>query len=149
MLGELAFTSEDYQRAHVISEINNAAWVLAGSYFLTGEDNSDKTVKIRRPFHPAQDSWGALEIKARYGGIWVNKDAFISLANSTTSAQRADDISLGLNWHLNQHIKWMLDYEQTDFNGGSATGDREDERAMLPRLQLSYETWRIIRHAEE
>ena len=41
-----------------------------------------------------------MEIKARYSGIWVDKDAFINLATLTNAAQRADEIGLGANWQL-------------------------------------------------
>jgi hypothetical protein len=31
----------------------------------------------------------------------------------------------------------MLSYHRTDFSGGSLTGDREPENALMGRLQLS------------
>lgn len=138
VLGEYAFTSEDYRRANVISEIENSAWLIGGSYFLTGEENGYKAVTIRHPFDPAQGGWGAVELKVRYTGLVVDKDAFTSLASLASAAQRADEITVGANWHLNRHVKWLFDYGHTTFNGGSAAGDREDESVALTRLQLVY-----------
>jgi phosphate-selective porin OprO/OprP len=46
---------------------------------------------------------------------------------------------LGLNWYLNENLKWVLNYEQTSFDGGAAGGsDREDEKAFLTRVALGF-----------
>lgn len=137
-LGEYAFVAEDYKRAGQVTEVNHSAWSLRASYFLTGEENGFKTVKILRPFDASAGAWGAFEAKVRYDGLWVDKDTFANLATLTSSAQRADAFTAGLNWHLNQNVKWMLDYGHTTFNGGAAAGDREDESVILTRLQLVY-----------
>ncbi len=46
--------------------------------------------------------------------------------------------ALGLNWYLNQNIKLVLDYEQTEFEAGGggtakALRDREEEKGVLSR----------------
>jgi len=48
-------------------------------------------------------------------------------------------IGVGLNWYLNQNVKWSLNYEVTSFDGGAADGgDREDEEVILTRLGLGF-----------
>ena len=46
---------------------------------------------------------------------------------------------MGVNWYLNRYVKLVLNYERTEFDGGSATrGDRPTEGVILTRMQLSY-----------
>jgi phosphate-selective porin OprO and OprP len=40
---------------------------------------------------------------------------------------------------LNQNVKWVLNYEHTQFDGGApAGGDRDDEQAILTRVALGF-----------
>jgi phosphate-selective porin OprO/OprP len=46
---------------------------------------------------------------------------------------------VGLNWYLNDNLKWVFDYEQTSFDGGAPGGaDREDEKVFLTRFALGF-----------
>ena len=45
---------------------------------------------------------------------------------------------MGLNWYLNENLKWVLDYEQTSFDGGAPAGDRDDEKVVLTRFALGF-----------
>jgi phosphate-selective porin OprO/OprP len=45
---------------------------------------------------------------------------------------------VGLNWYLNRNVKYVLNYEQTSFEGGAAPGDRRQEKAFLARAQVSF-----------
>ena len=45
----------------------------------------------------------------------------------------------GLNWYLSENLKWMLNYENTIFDGGAKNnGDRPDEQAMFTRVQVRF-----------
>jgi len=59
---------------------------------------------------------------------------------SSLMTRNAVDESWGVsfNWYLNRNLRFMLDYEQTDFTGGDIQGDRPKEHAILTRLQISY-----------
>ena len=61
-----------------------------------------------------------------------------SFANPTTAARKARAAGVGVNWYLNQNLKWSLNYERTRFDGGALTGDRPDEKAVLTRIGLSF-----------
>lgn len=157
------------------------AWEVAASYFLTGEDASFKSVKPKRDFDLDKGGWGAWELVARYSEINLDSATFknsngqyavvpaavatnASLTNNayadlSQSAKSAKTWTGGINWYLNQNVKFALDYSQTSFDGGAIVGqshnpttfavnninaagtnvkDREDERALFARVQFTY-----------
>ncbi len=66
-----------------------------------------------------------------------------SFADPTTAAEEAAAWAVGLNWYLNNNVKFVLDYEQTDFEGGgggttASPLDRDDEKVLLSRIQLYF-----------
>lgn len=128
---------------------NNRAWQIAGSVFLTGEENSFGTVTPRRPFGWGSGSgWGAVELVARFGGLSVDEDVFADVDGvsgpdyaSPSSAQEAREWGVGLNWHLNRNIKASVNYTHTDFTAGSqAPGEvtAQDEDVIFGRVQFSF-----------
>ena len=155
--------------------LSHDAWEVAASYLLTGEDASFKGVKPKRDFDLDKGGWGAWELVARYSEINLDEGTFknnkgqYAVASSTTaanfayadlsqSAKSARTWTAGVNWYLNQNVKFQLDYSQTSFDGGAIAGpshtaagtvinvnaagtnikDREDERAVFARVQLTY-----------
>jgi phosphate-selective porin OprO/OprP len=79
---------------------------------------------------------------ARVGSLDVDNKAFAGtadrLANPASQASKADSYGVGLNWYLNSNAKITADYNETRFDGGAATGDRRDEKALFTRLTLQY-----------
>lgn len=120
--------------------LENTAYQVTASYVLSGEDASFRGVA--RPNHPFTVNgagWGAWELVARYGELDIDDAAFPLFANSAQSARNAESWSLGLNWYLNQNLKLVTTYNETTFDGGAAAGaDRETEKAILTRAQLSF-----------
>ena len=49
----------------------------------------------------------------------------VMAADREAAASIATGWTVGLNWYLNENLKWMLDYERTSFEGGAAVGDGE------------------------
>jgi phosphate-selective porin OprO/OprP len=95
-------------------------------------------VSPAQPFDLARGTWGAFQIAARYGELHVDKDAFPIFADPIKSARVDESWGIGLNWYLNRNLRFMLNYEQTDFTGGDVKGDRAKEHAILTRFQISY-----------
>jgi phosphate-selective porin OprO and OprP len=146
VLGEYTEVSQDVSRLTSIGArdetIDTNAWQIAASYFLTGEEAAYKGYKPKAIFSPADGTWGALELVARVQALEVEDAAFAgggdSFADPLVAASEATSWGVGLNWYLNDTLKWMLDYERTKFQGGAVAGDREDEDAVQLRLALGF-----------
>ena len=119
-------------------KLEHKAWQVAGSFFLTGEKNSFKSVTPKQSFDPLNGGFGAVELVARYGRIAFDQDAFPTFADSTASVDEATAFAVGLDWHLGRNVKIGLNYEQTSFSGGAATGDRPDEKLLAARFQTAF-----------
>ena len=141
-------------------QLNHDAWQIAASYLITGEDASFKGVKPTHDFDIDTGGWGAWELVARYSELNLDEESFKNKAGNSfstntyadlsTSAKSAKSWTLGANWYLNQNAKVALNYEHTRFEGGAGIGitpidaagsnvrDREDENALLARLQLAF-----------
>ena len=123
--------------------IDNSAYQVLLSYFLTGEKATYNSFTPKSTFHLGSRGWGAWEIAARYAELKIDADAFTggseSFADPNTSARRARAVGVGINWWLNANVKWVLNYEVTRFNGGAAGGaNRPDERALTTRFALAF-----------
>jgi phosphate-selective porin OprO/OprP len=53
--------------------------------------------------------------------------------------REASDTGIGLNWYISRMVRVYVDYDQTKFKGGGATGsDRPVEKVLISRLQLAF-----------
>lgn len=123
-----------------VAHLEHDAWQLVGSWVLTGEDASYRGVaRPNQPFTLGAAGWGALELVARYGELDVDDDAFPLFANPAGAARAAAAWSLCLNWYLTGNLKLVANYTQATFEGGAADGaDREDEKTLFTRAQISF-----------
>lgn len=146
LIGEYTEVSQDVSRTVAAGNrtgtVDTDAWQLAASYFLTGEEAAFRGFKPLTTFSPSEGTWGALEVVARVQSLSVGDDAFDggadSFADPLAAARQVDSWGVGLNWYLNENVKWLLDYEHTTFEGGAPAGDREDEDAIQLRLALGF-----------
>ena len=146
VIGEYTEVEQDVSRVVPAgvreAKVDTNAWQLAVSYFLTGEEASFKGFQPKTRFSPSEGTWGAFEIKARVQQLNVDDNAFSggadSFADPLASASQADSYGIGLNWYLNENLKWLLDLEHTTFEGGAATGDRKDEDSFQLRLAIAF-----------
>ena len=147
LLGEWTEGSQDVALAGTLGlredQVDTTAWQIQAAFFLTGEEESFKGYKPNSVFSLENGTWGGWEIVARYHELEIDDAAFAggadSFADPLASARKASTIGVGLNWYLNQNVKWMLNYEVTSFDGGGADGaDREDEEAILTRVALGF-----------
>lgn len=122
--------------------LRNRAWQLSLSYFLTGEPAAYNSFKPASTFEPGRAGWGAWEMVGRLHQLRIDDTAFadaaLSFADPDTAPHKATAAGIGLNWYLNENVKWMFDYERTRFGGGAVNGDRPDENAFLTRFSLVF-----------
>ncbi len=125
----------------IVEAIDNHAWQVAGSWMLTGERNSYKSIVPLKCFESGNNTkgWGAWELAARYSELKIDPLAFTSgLADITKSAKASYDWAVGLNWYLNFFTKLQFNYEQSTFTGGAIQGNRPTEHAIMERLQIAF-----------
>lgn len=147
-LAEYVVAEQDVSRQLTTSNkrsgrVDNSAYQLSLAYFLTGEKETFNSFTPKSTFHLGAPGWGAWEIVARYGELKIDDAAFIggadSFADPNASPHRARAVGVGINWWLNANVKWVLDYEVTQFDGGATGGgNRPDERALTTRFALTF-----------
>jgi len=139
VLAEYTASAQDLRKAAVAETITNRAWQVAGSYFLTGENKSYKSISPLSPFDRSTHGTGAIELSARVGELKFDQSAFdLGFANPASSVHLAREWVAGANWYLNRNAKFVFNYEQTRFTYGSAEGNRVTERGILSRFQVSF-----------
>ena len=138
LLGEYVLNRNEVTRGGVTAELEHSAWQAAGSFFLTGESAGFKSPAPKRAFDLQEGGLGAVELVARYGELTADDASFPVYANPASAARKARAWGVGVNWHFTRAIKVALNYERTSFTGGSASGDRESENAVITRFQTSF-----------
>ena len=136
---EYARSTQRVRKDPAAADVTNEAWQVAGSWLITGEKATPLGVRPRRPFDPGKGQWGALELAARAHGLSVGDAAFAEgLADIQRSARKATAWGVGLNWYVTRNVRYTLNLEQTRFDGGAATGNRETETVIFIRGQLAF-----------
>ena len=138
LLGEYVQSSHEVRRGENSATLDNEAWQAAASWVLTGEDNSFKRIKPKRPFEPSQGQWGAVELVGRFSALASDDNAFPTYADPTKAVASVETVGAGVNWYLTENIRASLDYEQSSFEGGAAAGDRPDEQVLFARWQVAF-----------
>ena len=133
---EYARSSQDVARVDSAARVANQAWGVTGSIVLTGESASERGVDPRRPYNRERRQWGAFEIVARHAQLKVDPAAFAAGLAAPDASRSASATGVGLLWYLNQHVKYVLTFERTSFEGGP-NGVRPNEHAIIFRLQLN------------
>jgi phosphate-selective porin OprO and OprP len=133
--GPLAIMTE-YLQMRVNRGDNNpnlkfSGYYVTGSYFLTGESlgYSYPNADLGAPIDVRDKKMGAWELLGRYSSINLN--------DTGVSGGKENNITAGLNWYMNPHIKWMLNYVHARAKPGS---NREHDNVNIvgARLQLIF-----------
>jgi phosphate-selective porin OprO/OprP len=134
VLGEYVVSSQQIANGLASARIDNKAWNFYATYVLTGEKASYKSVDPKNPFDPAKNHFGAFEVAVRVDQLDIDNDAFPIFADPLTSATKAKNWAVGLNWYLNKNVKFMFDYDHTSYEGGNLA----QEKLFFTRFQISF-----------
>jgi phosphate-selective porin OprO/OprP len=139
VLAEYVASEQRVRRDLGALDLENEAWQVQLSWALTGERNSYKGISPRRVFEPKGKGRGAWLVAARVSEVRFDDDAFPLFADPSRSAERAAAYGVGISWNAAKGVRWMLDYNVTEFVGGAAAGaDRPDEKALFTRFQVAF-----------
>lgn len=146
LIGEYVVSSQEVRATATAAggpsgtaDLQHRAWQVVGGYVLTGEDASYRGVNPKKPFSLTENQWGAWELIARYSHLDLDDETFPTFSDPARSASSAEAYSFGLNWYANRNVRTTLSYIRTNFKGGgNGTVTREDENAILTRLQLAF-----------
>ena len=141
VIAEYAVVDQSVKNGAATDELKHAAWQVAASWLLTGEEASFKGVKPYSPFRPGADGgWGAVELLARYQENQLDDKAAAYARTANGYATGARTWGVGLNWYLNESSKFAINYDLTRFDnvrtGTVLTGDTE--HFLVGRYQLAF-----------
>ena len=151
--GEYIYTKTE--RPNGLSDISVSGFYAGGTYILTGEKKEhSKGVKPKKNFDPRNGGWGAIELAARYGQMYIDDvggkglaiapgDGF-GMADNIVGNQ-VDAIEIGANWYLNPFMKFAIAYSHAMYDktgpglsphvGGSFENNYD---FILGRFQLAF-----------
>lgn len=130
-------STQGMTRALVHNDVANEAWEVTGSFVLTGEAASDRNVRPRNNFDPADGHWGALQILGRYTELSIDPAVFRDGFAAAGSSRQARSFTVAANWYPNTAVKYYFTFERTTFENGGA-GARPAEDVILFRTQLGF-----------
>ena len=153
VMGEYVISDQKVLNADTMrsASLENQAWEVSAQWVLTGEPASFIGIVPKHPFNFRGGSWGAWQLAARYSQLDIDKDAFEGFSDPTTSADRAAEWSVGLNWWLTANLRLMTSFSHTSFRGGGEVNDfnpltivppatvaHQDENVFFTRIQLAF-----------
>jgi phosphate-selective porin OprO/OprP len=146
LLAEYTTVEQDVSRVvggnSLSDTLTHSAWQAQFSWFVTGEDEGFRGFTPGSTFRPGKDGTGAFEIVIRVHELDIDDDTFVggadSFANPATAVSKATACGVGFNWYPWNTVKLSINYEQTQFDGGAASGDRPDEKALLSRFAINF-----------
>jgi len=110
------FKADRYNASTQVSDNPDfSGYMVEGSWVLTGESKGYSvnatnneiggygSPKVASPFSLSGDSWGALELVARYS--FTNLDWYRTLKTYGVAGGREGIVDVGLNWYLNNEVK--------------------------------------------
>lgn len=144
--GPFSLQGEYFHRTLDRNEFSDAdldGWYVLGTFTLTGETRGYRGGKMRTisPRNPVgKGGFGAWELVARYDelDLWDNSAA--SEVGSVTSLRgtESENWTIGVNWYVNDNIRFMANYVDSDIKDASGNGNTGDIKAFTFRGQVSF-----------
>ena len=137
-LAEYVHTRVPVRRGAVRQDVTHTGWQIAGGLVLTrGDVATERGVRPRHSFDFGHGHLGALQVGARYHTLAVDEGAIGLGLPSAGSSRKAEAWTVGLNWYLTPHLKYVVNFERTEFDG-NAVAARRAENALAFRAQINF-----------
>ncbi|MFQ5481573.1 MAG: OprO/OprP family phosphate-selective porin [Nitrospinaceae bacterium] len=131
--GEYSRVNFDQTGITPTTATNYDGFYIEASYWLTGERRPYQTasgtfgrVKVKHPFKWDLSGLGAWQLAVRYSAIDLNDENdpnFTGAAGGiATAGGDQEDVTAGLNWHLNNNTRFMLNYVNADIENSALGG---------------------------
>ncbi|MDB5735097.1 MAG: hypothetical protein JWN16_1734 [Alphaproteobacteria bacterium] len=133
----------DIDRRTAVPNPDFSGWYAALTYSLTGEEHQyDATTASFRGLRPAKPlgspgGYGAWELKARYSSIDLDFNPLTTAAAGGIAGGKQDVWTLGVNWYVNNAIRFSLDYDNISVNHVNAPTTDISASAITVRSQIS------------
>lgn len=118
-------------------------WYVLGTFTLTGEtrgyrDGVMRTISPRNAV--GHGGFGAWELVARYDelDLWDSSAAREGGSVQGLRGTKAENWTLGLNWYVNDNIRFMANYVHSDIKDNSAADNKGKIKAFTLRGQVSF-----------
>lgn len=100
-----------------------SGWYIQAAYAFTGETRSWNAangifsgLKPAKPFSVDGDGWGALELALRYSEADLNfREDLVPAAGGIRGGEQSA-WTVGLNWYVNNNIRFLLDYQWVEID---------------------------------
>jgi phosphate-selective porin OprO/OprP len=129
-------STQAISRTGAEADVTNQGWEVSGSVVLTGEPASDRGIRPKNGFDPANGHWGALQFVTRYAALTIDRETFERGFAAATASREAKSFTIGVNWYPVAIIKYYATFERTSFAGGNAA--RPTENVILFRAQVAF-----------
>ncbi len=107
-------------------------WYVEANWFLTGESQTYQKGVIGRPkvTNPVfKGGYGAWQLAGRYDVLDLT-DKAVNIAACVLCGEQKT-WTIGLNWWLNSHTRFMFNYSESDIDGGFLNGANLDNGATI------------------
>lgn len=139
MLAEYTISNQSVSNFGFKRDLQHYAWQLQGSYILTGEENTFDDIIPCHPFNRCLNTWGAVELVARYGELHVDPKTFPLFADPSESAQDAYSCGAGINWIPLYNVKIESNWCTTTFKKGALHHkNRPSEQVLFVRAEIFF-----------
>ncbi|WP_296595480.1 porin [Phenylobacterium sp.] len=123
-------------------------WYVQGAWTLTGESHvwnsangGFRGVRPAKNFSPADGTWGAFEVAARYSVLDLDDNAgLVGRATPAGGVRGGEQVitTVGLNWYPNPVIRFQAQYEHVNIDRLSAAGLQVGEDVDVVSLRSQY-----------
>ncbi|MBL4801662.1 MAG: hypothetical protein JKY45_07180 [Emcibacter sp.] len=137
VMGPISLQSEyailSVNRIDTAEKVNLSGGYVSASYFITGESRGYKKgafsrVKVKNPVF--EGGMGAWQLALRYDTIELND------IDEGILGGKQNTILFGVNWHLNNYVRFMANYSHSDVTDGD--DDVTDVNAFGLRFQVDW-----------